>query len=97
MNIAEGYGRFSYKENRNFNYYSRGSAFECTSCLTKAYNRGLVSAEENQELRVMFEKYFKLVNGYIKAIGRTNNSDQVSEAEVVYEKAGGLEDLLTND
>lgn len=24
LNIAEGYGRFFYKENKNFNYYSRG-------------------------------------------------------------------------
>ena len=35
LNIAEGYGRYFYKENKNFNYYSRGSAFECTSCLRK--------------------------------------------------------------
>jgi four helix bundle protein len=28
MNISEGYGRFHYKENKNFCYYSRGSAKE---------------------------------------------------------------------
>ena len=32
LNIAEGYRRFFYKENRNFNYYSRGSAFESATC-----------------------------------------------------------------
>jgi len=35
LNIAEGYGRFFYKENKNFNYYSRGSGFEWASCLRK--------------------------------------------------------------
>ena len=28
FNISEGYGRFHYKENKNFCYYSRGSAKE---------------------------------------------------------------------
>lgn len=28
FNIAEGYGKYFYKENRNFCYYSRGSAKE---------------------------------------------------------------------
>ncbi len=28
LNIAEGYGRFHFKENKNFCFYSRGSQFE---------------------------------------------------------------------
>ncbi len=47
LNIAEGYGRFFYKENKNFNYYSRGSAFECTCCIRKALKRNLISEKEN--------------------------------------------------
>jgi four helix bundle protein len=27
-NLSEGYGRYHYKENINFSYYSRGSLFE---------------------------------------------------------------------
>jgi four helix bundle protein len=69
LNIAEGYGRFFFKENRNFNYYSRGSAFECTACLHKAFKRNLVSEQDNKELRNEFARYFKLINGYIKSIG----------------------------
>lgn len=30
-NIAEGYGRFHFKENKNFCYYSRGSILEVKS------------------------------------------------------------------
>jgi len=69
LNIAEGYGRFHYKENKNFNYYSRGSAFEAATCLKKICMRKLISPEENIELTVLLEKYFKLINGYIKSIG----------------------------
>jgi four helix bundle protein len=40
-NIAEGFGRFHYKENKNFCYFSRGSVIETKSWLTKAKNRNL--------------------------------------------------------
>jgi four helix bundle protein len=60
LNIAEGYGRFHYKENKNFNYYARGSAFESTACLRKAFERKLISEPENVELRNLFDKYFRL-------------------------------------
>jgi four helix bundle protein len=33
-NISEGYGRFHYKENIHFCYYSRGSLFETKTWLT---------------------------------------------------------------
>ncbi|MEO7209438.1 MAG: four helix bundle protein [Chitinophagaceae bacterium] len=71
LNIAEGYGRFFFKENKNFNYYSRGSAYECTSCLRKATKRKLITKEKNTELRILFEKYLKLINPYIKSIGQS--------------------------
>jgi len=35
FNISEGYGRFHYAENRNFCYYSRGSAYETATAITK--------------------------------------------------------------
>jgi four helix bundle protein len=99
LNIAEGYGRYFYKENKNFNYYSRGSAFECTSCLRKAVKRNLISGEENAKLRFLFEKYFKLINAYIKSIGQMSAKDQLRESGFMYEskEPQSLESLLTND
>ena len=44
-NISEGYGRFTYKDRRNFCYISRGSMFETRTWLTKAKNRNLISEE----------------------------------------------------
>jgi four helix bundle protein len=99
LNIAEGYGRYFYKENKNFNYYSRGSAFECTSCLRKAVKRNIITEEENIKLRFLFEKYFKLINAYIKSIGKTSEKDQLQEPGLIYESnnSKSLESLLTND
>ncbi len=103
LNIAEGYGRFFFKENKNFNYYSRGSAFECTSCLRKAVKRKLVTQEENILLRKLFERYFKLINGYIKSIGQTINQTQSTnnlhddQAEYHTNFHVNLDDVLTND
>ena len=41
-NIAEGYGRYSFKENAKFCYYARGSLRESQTWLTKALNRSLI-------------------------------------------------------
>jgi len=45
-NISEVFGRFFYKENRQFGYYARGSLFDTTTWLTKAHNRKLISEED---------------------------------------------------
>lgn len=96
LNIAEGYGRYFYKENKNFNYYSRGSAFESTACLKKAFLRNLLSEQENKELRILFAKYFKLINGYIKSIGERKD-EQVAEDSPEEYSTKILDSYLTND
>jgi four helix bundle protein len=70
FNISEGYGRFHYAENRNFCYYSRGSAFETATAITKAKTRKLISEEEINKLKEKLTLYFKLINPYIKSIGK---------------------------
>ena len=45
-NLNEGFGRFFYKENKQFCYYSRGSLFETKTWLTKAKNRKLINEDE---------------------------------------------------
>jgi four helix bundle protein len=46
FNISEGYGRFHFKENKNFCYYSRGSAKEILIGVNKVKMRKLISDEE---------------------------------------------------
>jgi four helix bundle protein len=45
-NIAEGYGRFSFKDRRAFTLYSRGSLLETKTWITKSNNRKLTTKEQ---------------------------------------------------
>ena len=71
LNLAEGYGRFHFKENKNFCYYARGSAFETKTALLKAYQRKLVSEETYNALIIKMERFLYILNQYIKSIGTT--------------------------
>ncbi len=70
LNIAEGYGRFHYKENRNFCWYARGSLFETKCANQKAFNRKLISEEEYNNLLSKLKECHLVLNGYIKSIGK---------------------------
>jgi four helix bundle protein len=69
-NISEGYGRFHYKENKQFCYYSRGSLTETSTWIKKAENRKLIEREKGVELTNKLERIHKMLNGYISSIGR---------------------------
>ncbi len=69
FNISEGYGRFHYKENKNFCYYSRGSAKETLTATNKAKDRNLISEKEFELLSQKLGHFFRLMFGYIKSIG----------------------------
>jgi four helix bundle protein len=77
-NISEGFGRFHYKDSKNFNYYSRGSLYETKTWLTKANSRKMIKADEYQVLILDIEKLGKMLNSYIKTIGH------VSKPETTY-------------
>jgi four helix bundle protein len=70
MNVSEGYGRFHFKENKNFCYYSRGSAKETLTATNKAKASNLVSEEEFALLSQKLDSYFRLIYGYINSIGK---------------------------
>lgn len=72
-NISEGYGRYFYKENRQFQYYSRGSQSETKTWLTKAKNRALIDDETYNKLFSKLEELGKRHNRFIKSIGPTND------------------------
>ena len=74
-NLSEGFGRFFYKENRQFCYYSRGSLFETKTWLTKAKNRKLILEDEYENIINEFEKIGKKLNRYINSIGRKSSVD----------------------
>jgi len=71
-NIAEGFGRFHYKENKHFLFYARGSLYESKTWITKAHNRKLISNEKYDELIQESDVLGVKLNNYIKSIGEKN-------------------------
>ena len=69
-NLSEGFGRYHYKEAKNFSYYSRGSLYETKTWLTKAYNRNLITEEEFQIFQNEINNIGIKLNNYIKSIGK---------------------------
>lgn len=68
-NLAEGLGRYHYKESKNFSYYSRGSLFETQTWLTKAHSRKLITDEQFDKFKEDMRQIGKMINGYINSIG----------------------------
>lgn len=68
-NISEGYGRFHFKDHKNFLYFSRGSLSETKTWLTKAANRKLISEEKYNDLMTRYNSLGIKLNNYIKSIG----------------------------
>ncbi|PKP51981.1 MAG: four helix bundle protein [Bacteroidetes bacterium HGW-Bacteroidetes-1] len=74
-NLSEGFGRYHYREAKNFSYYSRGSLYESKTWLTKAHNRNLIETEDYKRISAVLESIGVKLNNYIKSIGKTSTSD----------------------
>lgn len=74
-NIAEGYGRFHFKENKNFCYYARGSLYETKTWLSKVKNRNLITSADFEELKTEVNHLAKILNLYIKSIGASKEEN----------------------
>lgn len=70
-NLSEGFGRYFYKENKQFCYYSRGSLFETKTWIRKAFNRNLLLEEEYLTYINDLELIGVKLNNYINTIGKT--------------------------
>lgn len=72
-NLSEGFGRYHFKEAKNFGYYSRGSLYETKTWLTKAHNRNLLPDTDFKSFIENIDSIGKMLNSYIKSIGTTTN------------------------
>jgi four helix bundle protein len=70
-NLSEGFGRYHFKENTNFSYYSRGSLYETKTWLTKAYYRKLIPKEDFELYSSEIDNLGIKLNNYIKSIGKS--------------------------
>ena len=82
-NISEGFGRYHFKENKNFNFYARGSLFETKTWLVKAQNRNLINESDFIKLKKEVNNLGYLLNRYIKSIGSINENE-LKEPEIRY-------------
>ena len=82
-NIAEGYGRFHFKENQKFCYYSRGSLEETQGHIEKAVRRNLVPKEQGKELYSQLETLKKRLSKYFGSIGK-NQTKQCIKLDFNY-------------
>ncbi len=72
--ISEGHGRHHFSENRQFCYYARGSIQETITWIQKAKSRNLITDEKYDELYNELVEIRRMLNGYIRSIGKTNTS-----------------------
>jgi four helix bundle protein len=70
-NIAEGYGRYTYTDTRNFFIIARGSATETMEHLATAFDEKYINEDELQTGEEKCETAFKLINGYIAYLDRS--------------------------
>jgi four helix bundle protein len=72
-NIAEGSGRFHYKDNKRFVRIARASLYETHNWLRRAYRRKLLTQEQAAELKPILSELRPRLNAYLKSIGPTND------------------------
>lgn len=74
-NIAEGYGRFHFKENIQFCRIARGSAYELIDHLISCQDERYLAKEEIEALHRELLTFVRLLNGYIRSIGVSKRTD----------------------
>ena len=72
-NLAEGNGRFTKADRRNFFGIARGSAQECVPLLELAKRRGLIATPRHDELKVMLEEIARMLSGLITGLEKRGN------------------------
>jgi len=73
-NIAEGYGRFHFKENIQFCRQARGSLYELANQFIIAVDEAYITQEEYSKGKdLIYQKALPILNGYINYLQRAAN------------------------
>jgi four helix bundle protein len=67
-NIAEGHGRFHYRDEITFDYYGRGSLKETRFWLRRAFSRKIMSEAKFQRFLGMVDELEPQLNAYINSL-----------------------------
>ena len=72
-NIAEGFGRFTYKENARFVIISKGSMTEVLDDAITAKMKDYITKEELEIGREKIDRALQLINGYLRYLNNPKN------------------------
>ena len=72
-NIAEGYGRFHFRDKIKFYYNARGSLWETKHWLLLLYKRGFVDKDDFDRFLEKITLAGKQLNGFIASTGAPND------------------------
>ena len=69
-NIAEGNGRFTKPDRKNFFIIARGSVQECVPLLELAARQGLLKPDLRRQLKDNLEEIARMLSGLIKGLDK---------------------------
>ncbi len=75
-NIAEGYGRFHYKDRVKFYYNARGSLTESKHWILLLFRRKIINKTEYKKLLTQTEKIHKKLNSHINSCYKSLNNEK---------------------
>lgn len=75
-NVAEGEGRFHYRDNCRFIRIARGSLNETRHFLRRAYKRKLLTHEQIRQLKPLISELAPRLNAYLRSFTRRTADDQ---------------------
>ena len=82
LNIAEGFGRYSYRDSLRFSIIARGSFEETKAALRKCFRRGLISGDELKLFAKEIDDLGPKLNAFIEKQRQFVESDNnVRESE----------------
>lgn len=73
INIAEGTGKLSKNDRKNFYVISRGSVFECASLLELLCDENVLNNDELNSLKLDLEEVSRLLSGLINSFTKEYN------------------------
>ena len=68
LNIAEGSGRFSFKDKRHFYVIARGSTLECIAVMDVIEDLQILDYEKSNEFRLRYEQVSRMLFGMIRTL-----------------------------
>lgn len=72
LNIAEGTGKLSKQDRKNFYVIARGSVFECASILEILNEEGIISSQDLSSMKSELEEISRLLSGLIINLTKEN-------------------------